>query len=80
MTIGIGLLLDLKSLIFLLTIHSWLSIIFYRTHLYPAKISSLLKLIALLGFFSFTLILSALWFTYFGQGLIRDIELFRYHR
>ena len=78
MTCGIGVLLDLKYLIFILTLHGWLSIIFYRTYLYKIKTSLPIKLLTLLGFFALTMTLSALWFIYVGQGLIRDLELFWY--
>ena len=78
MTCGLGVLLDLKHLIFILTLHGWLSIIFYRTHLHKIQASSLVKLMALLGFFALTLTLSALWFIYAGQGLIKDLEIFWY--
>jgi hypothetical protein len=78
MTCGLGVLLDLKHLVFILTLHCWLSVIFYRTHIHHAKISAFIKITALLGFFSLTLTISTLWFIYFGQGLIKDIELFWY--
>ena len=49
MTCGLGILLDLKHLVFILTLHCWLSVIFYRTHIHHAKISAFIKLMESLG-------------------------------
>ena len=78
MICGLGLLLDLKHLILMFMLHCWLSIIFYRTHIHRTQISKFLKITAFFGFFFLTLVLSGLWFIYFGEGLIKDIELFWY--
>lgn len=75
---GFGVLWDTNLLILITILHSWLTILFYQLYLKRLQAAEPIKWLACLGFLTLNVILSALWFTQYGDGLIIDLELFCY--
>lgn len=80
MTVGIAILVDAYFSWLLLALHSGIALIFTQLLLRRQNIPIWISLLAGVGLFFLGWILSALWITWMGRGVIIDVELFKYWR